>query len=186
MKCRMLLTIDKLDKIDFVSGYVELTLFTREEQGSYYVVRVSQYCKDLEVIKVSELPEARNTFLRKCEEYKEKLSQGRPYIEFQLAERDDGLWEFQSDKGLPGAFYDLPAGFRNSRESAVNQHDLRRKTFSSRDEAIELGRTCRGRWKVSVLGEYDIVDKTGQVTRARSLKHIDWDEIPAPDKTKTK
>lgn len=157
-----------LEQIDYVSGYVVLMQFTADDQDPYYVVRVAQYGEDLEYIKVLSLPEAKSTQLRVCEEYKEKLSQGRPYIEFQLAEREDGLWEFQSDGTLPVPFYDF----------STKEPGLRQRTFKSRDEAINFARTSIGRWYVSTEGYYDIVDRTGQVTRARSLGHIDWENVP--------
>jgi len=166
----MLLTFGTVDQIDYVSGFVQLMKFTPEDQDPYWVVRVEQYCKNLEYIKVLSLPDARSTFLLKCNEYKKRLSFGRPYIEFQLAERDDGLWEFRSDGQLPRDFY----------ASEVRGADASRKTFVTRDDAIEFGRTCSGRWQVSIHGKYNILDRSGKVTTARSLKHIDWDNIPSP------
>jgi len=80
-----------LDKIDYVSGCVILMEFTIDDQATYYVVRVEQYCKNLEYIRVPTHAEAKTLFLQKLEEYKEKLSQGRHYIDLQLAEREDGV-----------------------------------------------------------------------------------------------
>jgi hypothetical protein len=166
-----LIRFKDLDKIDYVSGYVVLVQFIAGDDAPYYVVRVSQYCDNLEYIKILSHAEAKKTFLSKCEEYKEKLSQGRPYIDLQLAEREDGLWEFRSDMHLPASFYDLEA------PEAISPPPAR--TFKTRDEAINFGRTCFGKWRKSIEGHYDIVDREGQVTRALSLKHIDWTKVPA-------
>jgi hypothetical protein len=152
----------RLDEIDYVSGRILLTQFTEADEAPYFVVRVEQYCSNLEYIKVPSMKEARSIWWQKCDEYKERLSQGRPYFELQLAERQDGLWEFQSDIHLPASFYDLEAASR----------PVPAKTFKTRDEAINYGRTCYGKWLKSMHGHYDIVDKSGQVTRALSLKHL--------------
>lgn len=153
---------EALDQIDYISGSVVLTQFTSEDEAPYYVVRVTQYGKNLEFIKISSLKDAQATWRQKVDEYREKLDQGRPYIYFQLRERDDRLWVFESDIKLPASFYDLEAASR----------PVPAKTFKTRDEAINYGRTCYGKWLKSMHGHYDIVDKSGQVTRALSLKHL--------------
>jgi hypothetical protein len=166
----MRIEISKLHKRDYVSGFVELMQFVRGDKEVYWVVRVERYCKNLEYIKLQSFADALTTFAEICEKYREQLSEGRRYVKLQLAERQDGLWEFQSDSQLPSAFVRDP---KTGGE----------RTFNSRDEAINFGRTSYARWYVSAEGRYQILDTTGHAIDARSLPHINWDEIPPSDCT---
>jgi hypothetical protein len=165
------MSIRNLDKIDFVSGCIELNEFMVAEEAHYFVVRVEQYGKNIDYTKLPSIEEATAAFRSNCEKYKQQLSEGRPYIEFQLSEREDDLLEFHSDRRLPLDFYKFEA---HSKTWLFDQ----RRTFNDRDEAIYFGRTCDGKWLTTMLGDYDIVDKAGQITPARNLQHIDWDKPP--------